>query len=57
MSEVKYKWRVTHPELGTVEVLALDRLRAMTAAAMQWQQRWTLIARDCEIVKLEGANG
>ena len=53
MSETKYRWRVTHPEHGTTEVLAVDRLRALTAAAMQWQQRWTLIARDCDIVKLE----
>ena len=53
MSETKYRWSVTHPEHGTVEVQAIDRLRALTAAAMQWHERWTLIAHDCDIVKLE----
>ena len=48
------RWRVTHEAYGTAEVEAADRLRAVIAAAMQWKQRWTCIARACTVQRLDG---
>lgn len=54
--ERTFKWRVTHPELGTVEVIAPERLKALTAAARTWKQRWTQIARACTVERLGEAD-
>ena len=55
MNIVYYKWRVTHPERGSVEVVAATRYEAITKAARKWGERWTRIARDLTVDKLERA--
>lgn len=47
-----YLYRVTHPEHGTVEVPAEDRLHAVYAAGRAWGVPWTSMARECEIERL-----
>lgn len=54
--EQGFRWKVTHPELGTVEVIASDRLKALTIASREWKQRWTKIARACTIERLGEAD-
>lgn len=54
--EQGFRWKVTHPELGAVEVIAPDRLKALTRASKEWKQRWTQIARDCTIERMGGAD-
>lgn len=54
--ERMFRWRVTHPELGSVEVIAPERLKALTTASRQWKARWTHIARACTIEKLGEAD-
>lgn len=54
--ERNFKWKVTHPELGCVEVTAPERLKALTTASKVWKQRWTHIARACTIEKLGDAD-
>lgn len=51
MSE-KFRYRVTHPDFGTVELTAADRLRAVTAAGMGWNVPWTSIAGQCVCERL-----
>ena len=53
MKIVYYKWRVTHPERGSVEVEADSRYWACVKAARVWGERWTQIARDLTLEKLE----
>lgn len=43
----KYHYTVTHPEYGTVEVEASERLYAVSEAAKHWGVPWTHIAREC----------
>lgn len=45
-------FEVKHPERPAVQVQAVDRLRAVAAAAREWGDRWTEIARDCEVTDL-----
>lgn len=45
-------FEVQHPERPAVQVQAVDRLRAVAAAAREWGDRWTEIARDCEVTDL-----
>ena len=45
-------FEVRHQERPTVRVRAVDRLRAISAAAREWGDRWTEIARDCEVSDL-----
>ena len=45
-------FEVKHQERPTVRVRAVDRLRAISAAAREWGDRWTEIARDCEVSDL-----
>ena len=45
-------FEVRHQERPTVQVRAVDRLRAISAAAREWGDRWTEIARDCEVSDL-----
>lgn len=45
-------FEVKHQERPTVQVRAVDRLRAISAAAREWGDRWTEIARDCEVSDL-----
>lgn len=53
MKTVYYKWwRVTHPERGSVEVKAVSRYRAVMAAAKEWGERWTQIARALTVERL-----
>ena len=47
-----YLYRVTHPEHGTVEVPAEDRLHAVYAAGRAWGVPWTSMARECGIERL-----
>ena len=54
--EQGFRWKVTHPELGTVEVIAPDRLKALTRASKEWKQRWTQIARACTVERLGEAD-
>lgn len=54
--EQGFRWKVTHPELGTVEVIAPDRLKALTKASKVWKQRWTQIARACTVERLGEAD-
>lgn len=54
--ERTFKWRVAHPELGSVEVIAPDRLKALTIASREWKQRWTQIARACTVERLGEAD-
>ena len=42
-------FEVSHPERDAVQVEAADRLRAIAAAARVWGDRWTEIARGCEV--------
>ena len=44
-----YLYQVTHPEYGTIEALAEDRLHAIYAAGKAWGVPWTGIARACEV--------
>lgn len=43
----KYRYKVKHPEYGTVEVVASERLYAVIEAAKKWGVPWTHIAREC----------
>lgn len=52
MERKNYRWRVSHQEHGTVEVVAPDRLKALTTAAKGWGVAWTPIARACSIEML-----
>lgn len=45
-------FEVQHPERPAVQVQAVDRLRAIAAAAREWGDRWTEVARDCEVSDL-----
>ena len=42
----KYHWTVSCGD-KTAEVVAVDKLRAVQQAAMQWSLPWTNIARAC----------
>ena len=42
-----YRYRVTHPVHGEVEVEGTERLYAVSAAAKHWGVPWTHIAREC----------
>lgn len=55
MKIVYYKWKVTHPERGSVEVVAATRYEAVTKAAKEWGERWTQIARTLTVERLERA--
>lgn len=46
------RFRVQHHEYGTTEVTAVDRLRAVVAAAREWGVRWTAIGRACTVMEL-----
>ena len=46
-------YRVSHPEYPTVEVAAVDKVRAVAEAARSWGlTQWTAVARACEVVEL-----
>ena len=51
MSE-KFRYRVTHPDYGTVELTAEDKLRAVSRAGVIWEVPWTSIARQCSCERL-----
>lgn len=46
------RFRVNHPEYGSFETEAPGRLNALHRAAKSWGQRWTEIARECDIQEL-----
>lgn len=48
----EHLFEVKHPERPAVQVRAVDRLRAISTAAREWGDRWTEIARDCEVTDL-----
>lgn len=46
-------YRVSHPDHPTVKVAAVDKVRAVCAAALEWGvPRWTGIARACTVEEL-----
>lgn len=46
-------YRVSHPEHPTVEVAAVDKVRAIGEAARAWgMTKWTAVARECEVAEL-----
>lgn len=47
-----HTYQVTHPGLGTVQVVAADKYAAIIAAAHEWGVRWTQIAKDCVVQDL-----
>lgn len=47
-----YRWRVSHPEHGSAEVVGVNRYEAILAAAKIWRVPWTPIARACVYEKL-----
>lgn len=53
MKIVYYKWRVTLPGRGSVEVKADSRYWACVKAARVWGERWTQIAKDLTVERLE----
>lgn len=48
-----YRWRVSHSEHGSAEVVGPTRYEAILAAAKIWRVPWTPIARACAYEKLE----
>lgn len=50
-----YIWYVSCPGHGPTEVRAADHLSAVIAAAQEWGQRWTVIAKDCDVMRLRKA--
>lgn len=52
MSGPVYRWRVTHPALGAVEVTGQRKYEAVIAAARKWGARWTQIAHECTFERL-----
>ncbi len=52
MTKETYRYRVTHPDLGTAEVTGADKLHAIHAAAKKWGVPWTGIARACTYERL-----
>ena len=49
--EMKH-WEVTLEGYGTARVEAVDKLRAICAAAKGWGLRWTDMARACTAVEI-----
>lgn len=47
-----YRWRVTHPARGAVEVVGPRKYEAAIAAAKAWRVPWTSIARECTFERL-----
>lgn len=52
MSKRLYRYEVACAGREPVRVAAVDRLRAIAAAAQEWGVRWTEIARRCEVQNL-----
>lgn len=48
-----YRWRVSHSEYGSAEVVGVNRYEAIIAAAKAWRVPWTSVARVCTFEKLE----
>lgn len=55
MTKQPHTFQVTHPNLGTVTMSAVDRYAAIVAAAKEWDERWTQIAKDCTVTDLGAA--
>lgn len=52
MTEKLYRWKVHHPGHGETTVEAVDRYGAVVAAAKRWEERWTVIASECDVEQL-----
>lgn len=50
-----YIWYVSCPGHGPTEVRAVDKLNAVITAAREWGLRWTIIAKDCDVVRMRKA--
>lgn len=50
-----YIWYVSCPGHGPTEVRAADKLAAIMEAAKEWGQRWTEIAKECDVIRLRKA--
>lgn len=57
MSRPVYRWRVSHPEHGSADVIGATRYDAVIAAAKLWAVPWTPIARACIFEQLEEVAG
>ena len=53
MSATVYRWKVSHPTYGAVEVTRPRKYEAVISAARKWAARWTQIAHECPIERLE----
>ena len=49
----KYRYRVSCESFEPVEVVAVDRLWAVSAAGQAWGVPWTSVARHCVCERLE----
>ena len=53
MKSPVYRWKVSHPAYGAVEVTGPRKYEAVISAARKWAARWTQIARECTFERLE----
>lgn len=51
----EFIWYVSCPGHGPTEVRAKDKLGAIMAAAREWELRWTVIAAECDVVRMRKA--
>ena len=51
MKSPVYRWKVSHPAYGAVEVTGPRKY--VISAARKWAARWTQIARECTFERLE----
>lgn len=52
MRRPAYRWRVTHPDHESAEVVGASPYEAVIATAKIWRVPWTTIARACTFEKL-----
>lgn len=52
MKQTIYKWKITHPEYGTVETTGPSKYEAVIAAAKIWRVPWSSVARACTFEKI-----
>jgi len=46
------RWRVTHPECGTADVVALSDENAILNACREWGVSWGVYACECTVMRL-----
>lgn len=55
MKEVRYIWQVSMEGRKTIQVEGRDKLEAIQAAAQEWKVRWTVLAREADVLRLRKA--